>query len=147
MNEWLDWNGGSCPVADGTLVDIKFRDGSTENAINATRWSWKHLPGDPGSDIISYRLVEPKQPKQPKEPLKGDDNLLKVSRIHPSEWDSRKVGDLVQFAGNALQGLCANHNVFGYSDKQGWYLVNCSEKQLADYCWHIAKVMIEQRPK
>jgi hypothetical protein len=27
MSVWQDWSGGPCPVPNGTIVDVKFRDG------------------------------------------------------------------------------------------------------------------------
>lgn len=69
---WIEWYGGKPPVTDGTLVEVKYRDGGTsivtsglndrdkgfkrvEGVYHATRWS--HYRGDPmNSDIVAYRL-------------------------------------------------------------------------------------------
>lgn len=65
-NDWIDWPGGECPVPDGTLVDVEFRNGSrqmkeiatgTDNSAirsDATSAFWRHdnLP----CDIVKYRV-------------------------------------------------------------------------------------------
>lgn len=60
---WIEWNGGECPVPEGTPVCVRYRDGSTESEAlagivgkGAVRWT--HI-GSPG-DIIAYRLHTPK---------------------------------------------------------------------------------------
>lgn len=35
MPKWIPWPGGSCPVPNGTLVDVKFADGSIHRAQEA----------------------------------------------------------------------------------------------------------------
>ena len=63
-NPWIDWPGGECPVPDGTLVDVRFRDGTTHDeqpAYNqfgiastvADAPFWRN--DDSGADIIAYR--------------------------------------------------------------------------------------------
>lgn len=68
--EWVDWYGGLCPLATGTLVEVRYRDGSTHTGmINDARrydfefglrqayWFHDRLP----NDIIAYRII--KEPK------------------------------------------------------------------------------------
>lgn len=65
---WIEWHGGECPVPEGTVVDVRYRDGSQENALMANRpdrtrfktaaapwWRNDRSPGD----IIAYRLHQP----------------------------------------------------------------------------------------
>lgn len=67
---WIDWGGGECPVPEGALVDVRYRDSKkfpdkmrTVAAIfcgfGATKKHWTHhgLP----NDIIAYRLHKPKE--------------------------------------------------------------------------------------
>ena len=67
---WIEWNGGECPVPEGTLVDVRYRNGKENYHVkagvmedsggsapdwSATRWSnW-----DTYGDIIAYRLHKP----------------------------------------------------------------------------------------
>lgn len=66
--EWIEWNGGECPVPKGTKIDVKYRDGKV--AINqfiqegnypipAARF-W--VKDNHGSDIIAYRIVKENKP-------------------------------------------------------------------------------------
>lgn len=67
-NNWIDWNGGECPVERGTLVDVKHRSGQifTDQPAQVRGYStnpkvgyaeeWSNDECD--SDIIAYRLSE-----------------------------------------------------------------------------------------
>jgi len=80
MSNWIEWNGGECPVETGTLVDVKYRNGNvnfhvmaefdgcdtgSDPGSNAYDWTNNDNPGD----IIAYRLhnqyaATPEHPKQ-----------------------------------------------------------------------------------
>jgi len=47
-----------------------------------------------------------------------------------------------QAALSALQGFCANPSVFAPSPMSGWYLVNCTQEQLAYTCWEMADAFL-----
>jgi len=51
--KWIDWAGGTQPVADRTVVDIEFRDGSVFPDEYADEWIWTHGDDDDG-DIVAY---------------------------------------------------------------------------------------------
>jgi hypothetical protein len=76
---WLPWYGGECPVAAGTMVDVRYRRvlgagkggvptglvelphrvqllAAEEKAVYAHLSRWEHLPCD--DDIVAYRIVE-----------------------------------------------------------------------------------------
>lgn len=56
-NGWLPWYGGECPVAAGTMVDVRYRRVlAEEKAVYAHLSRWEHLPYD--DDIVAYRIVE-----------------------------------------------------------------------------------------
>ena len=59
---WIPWKGGECPVAHGTVVDVRYRDGWEGGGL-ASKWRWHHeTRGNPileGGDIIAYRVVKP----------------------------------------------------------------------------------------
>lgn len=56
-SEWIEWNGGNCPVDEEAFVDLRFRIGeeNNERSIPAGVWNWKQL----GSmyDIVAYRVA------------------------------------------------------------------------------------------
>lgn len=54
---WIDWAGGECPVAGGTLVNVKQRDNWVSECCMPDDWSWKHH--GLSVDIIAYRLHKP----------------------------------------------------------------------------------------
>lgn len=57
---WIEWTGGECPVFSYQFVDVKFRDGETEHNNESGSYSWRHgALGNPGFDIIAYRLHKP----------------------------------------------------------------------------------------
>ena len=57
---WIPWSGGSCPVADNTRVDARFRGGAVDpSGGQARNFYWNHpwaLAGNPDADIIAYRI-------------------------------------------------------------------------------------------
>jgi len=56
--DWIEWDGGECPVVDDVLVVIRFRDGSERKATPAVQWAWGHINCQ--NDIIAYRVVTAK---------------------------------------------------------------------------------------
>ena len=61
--EWIEWNGGKCPVDPYECVSTRFRDGRECDFAPAfhwvDRWSnrWEHTGPVRGDDIIAYRSV------------------------------------------------------------------------------------------
>lgn len=57
-NEWIEWNGGECPVPYGTKVDVIYRDGYK----TYMRIGWAHLSPNVWIhfndewDIVAYRV-------------------------------------------------------------------------------------------
>lgn len=67
---WIEWAGdGKCPVDEGVIIDVKFRDGTVQMACAARcdkqldhrYWTWIWSHSDHGADIIAYRLHKPEQ--------------------------------------------------------------------------------------
>lgn len=58
MTDWIQHNGGECPVAAGTMVEVAMRDGGFE-IHKAAAFDWDKLGGD--WDILAYRLHTPSQ--------------------------------------------------------------------------------------
>ena len=57
-NEWIDWAGGECPVADGTICQIMLRNRDQADTRTPEDWRWSAGGGSGSSDIIKYRLTE-----------------------------------------------------------------------------------------
>ena len=59
---WIPWEGGECPVAHGTVVDVRCRDGWEGDGL-ASKWRWHHATQESSDakevDIIAYRVVKP----------------------------------------------------------------------------------------
>ncbi|UCW44436.1 hypothetical protein [Pseudomonas phage PPAT] len=57
-NEWIEWNGGECPIPVGTKVDIIHRDGYKLSVkigdIDIKYNVWYHY--DDHEDIVAYRV-------------------------------------------------------------------------------------------
>jgi hypothetical protein len=65
MSDWIEWNGGDCPVRKNTRVDVRYRDGQVVMHIKAnilvnglerdvSPAFWFHHDQD--NDIVSYRI-------------------------------------------------------------------------------------------
>lgn len=67
-SEWIEWNGGECPVALDTIVQVRIRDGGEFRPSIAVIWgdgkdanlsNWAWTPDEASADdIIAYRIVE-----------------------------------------------------------------------------------------
>lgn len=55
-NEWIEWNGGECPVPFESTVEYVRRDGGTSVFSPAGSLRWEHLCAS--GDIVSYRKVK-----------------------------------------------------------------------------------------
>lgn len=53
--EWINWNGGKCPVHPSKMVEVKFRSGECLSN-RASSWRWSHLSLT--YDVIAYRLIK-----------------------------------------------------------------------------------------
>lgn len=61
---WIDWAGGECPVDKGTMVEVKYRNGTVKPAEPANHYIWTNGYGSittTDADIIAYRLHQPKE--------------------------------------------------------------------------------------
>lgn len=64
---WIEWEGGECPVDEGTLIDVRYRDGHEQAGCKCGVWGdelyatsyWLNSGGH--SNIIAYRLHKPEQ--------------------------------------------------------------------------------------
>lgn len=61
MSEWIEWNGGKCPVASDTLVEVRWRDGDVGFVSRADALCW--TAGSGAFIISAYRVVEEVEPQ------------------------------------------------------------------------------------
>ena len=59
--QWHDWDGGDCPVPEGTMVQAFLREngGWSGETRPAEDWSWDHLSDM--ADIVRFRVVKEPQ--------------------------------------------------------------------------------------
>lgn len=57
MTDWIEWNGGECPVPEDTLVRVRFRSGNEDDCPADILW-WGRTSGNLGHDIIAYRIIK-----------------------------------------------------------------------------------------
>jgi hypothetical protein len=75
MSEWIEWNGGECPLPDGTPHQVRFKNGSTSHVGNGPNgWEWK---GGVQYKITAYRVLGP-TPQTLAEVTAQRDKLLDV---------------------------------------------------------------------
>lgn len=59
--DWIEWNGGECPVEKGVDVEVRFRD-ETSESHKSEYFRWGHhsmtFYGNSSRDIIAYRVVD-----------------------------------------------------------------------------------------
>lgn len=56
--KWHGWNGGECPVAPNTMVNVAYYYGTTciyDTIWGAGKLSWSHL--EMGGDIVAFRVI------------------------------------------------------------------------------------------
>lgn len=116
---WIEWHGGDCPVAEGTLVDVKFRDGreaySTPANVIDNRYSadashafWNSDGAD--NDIVAYRLSQPDWPEDRVDVIgqNGNDGLHYDIEQNPSPEVIEKLQQLASNAEDAFERGKAN---------------------------------------
>lgn len=60
MNDWIEWDGGECPVKGTAFVDIKVRMGDTIEEVRADELDWgRNSRYDPDGefDVVAYRIA------------------------------------------------------------------------------------------
>lgn len=61
--QWINWDGGSCPVQIFAIVQVQYRDGRVKELI-ARQPHWFHDGRDNNNDIVKYRVIG-RIPRQP----------------------------------------------------------------------------------
>lgn len=107
---WIEWAGGECPVPEGTLVDVKHRDGDfgyeclagtqesmSEGVALAYRWSHAGTCGD----IIAYRLC----PQQDANTRANDDRLDAAVGLYSTSEGEIEEANLNECIGQAQESI------------------------------------------
>lgn len=58
MSDWIEWNGGGCPVPPETQVEVRLRNGHKPDIGKAGMRKWGRVNGSHGSEIVAYRVRE-----------------------------------------------------------------------------------------
>jgi len=53
---WTKWEGGECPVAEGAVGEVRYRDTRTAKLYSPRQFRWRHEQNM--FDIVAYRIVE-----------------------------------------------------------------------------------------
>lgn len=161
---WIEWKGGECPVADGTLVDVKYRDGEENIGVPAMAISvagrsridyvWGHIGSN--SDITAYRLHQPQEWPEDRMDIVGrngndglhyDDTHLGIKRPDGDGWVKYNAGDVVDLDGVHHVSFYTKEGGFGrlapVIDKWhprsnvAWYRLSYSEQPQQDDANHM----------
>lgn len=62
--DWIEWNGGECPLPVGTMHERRYRRGAVWGPAPVQPYDfndiiWGHSERSPDCDIIAYREVKP----------------------------------------------------------------------------------------
>ena len=92
MTNWIEWNGGECPVPAGTIVDVKYRDGD-EETNHAGSWIKCWVNDGMLQDIIAYR-IHTDAPNKLEALRKAIEPLLSASKADPNAKKGRGTDGL-----------------------------------------------------
>ncbi len=61
--DWIEWNGGRCPVSLRASVEVRLRNGRVMGPKQAGRVDWEHRIDESPTighlDSVAYRVVTP----------------------------------------------------------------------------------------
>lgn len=90
MNDWINWNGGECPVPEGTLVDVKHRDGHEYCGVPAgmpvRAETWTHSDDEHPGDIVAYRVSK-------EQPANHKNYLATLPLVAALWWFIENIGE------------------------------------------------------
>lgn len=57
MSDWIEWNGGECPVSSDTVVEVRLPLGNKLGPLRACHVPWLPINGGTSS-VIAYRIIK-----------------------------------------------------------------------------------------
>ena len=100
-NEFIDWQGGECPVDPDTIVEVMLSGGDVVR-MQAGLFHWQR--SSHAGNIIAYRVIEDKKPQTARDTQVGGDHYKKAG-VQP--WDVVDTWPIEQqigfHRGNALK--------------------------------------------
>jgi hypothetical protein len=134
MSDWIEWAGGKCPVPEGTVVDVRHRDGcgylhlkaERDTYASGTFWRCDNM----GGDIVAYRVC-PADDGYLDVELSGLSDLDVVNHpphytAHPSGVECIQITEHMGFnLGNAVKYVWRadlKHDAIEDLKKARWYL-------------------------
>lgn len=128
---WIEWGGGKCPVEEGTLVDVRYRDSEyypdllgvyalSSFGVGADYWVRDGL----SNDIIAYRLHKSQ----------------KAEEVRADAWNA--YAGITVADGKADLNECASHDAEPVWNGEGLPPVGCDcEFEADDGSWGIGTVL------
>ena len=115
MSEWIEWEGGECPVPGETLVEIKARGGGDVRVVDvAGVFDW--------SFVVAYRVVRPAEEPVSRGGVGAVETLRRAADLieqrgkqRDSDTGERSMARTVA-AFNAIYGT-------NLTETQGWHFV------------------------
>lgn len=111
---WIEWVGGECPVQEGVLVEVKYRnekDYHIKGFNRAGRWSWAHYGA--GGDIIAYRLHQQQEAEQAESDDEADLNDC-IGQTPAPVWNGEglpPVGVEFEYGSHRSRAKCLAHGL------------------------------------
>ena len=93
MNDWIEWNGGICPVPLGATVRCRLRAGIETEGVSTEYW-WSHA--GLGTDILAYRVIEHPTPIEPKADTGVDATLAERGARYGAFRDNAGVAQSIK---------------------------------------------------
>lgn len=127
MSEWIEWNGGDCPVGSDVGVLCKYRVGGYDlQPIRAGSLTWKHT--DSGGDIVAFKKSNAIKPDPINHPAHYTSHPSGVECITVTEHMGFNLGNAVKCIWRADLKADAIEDL----KKARWYIDRELKKRGAD---------------
>jgi hypothetical protein len=103
MTDWIEWNGGECPIkSDKTMYILRFANCVEFGSKGSEGWRRSHI--NSLHDIIAYRIIEDHEPKMTREQITAQIEALQkqldaVPVVVRNYWNGRFCYGIAPFDG------------------------------------------------
>lgn len=116
VDGWIDWPGGECQVEEGTLVDVRYSDGTENHHVSAgiifaddgsnpEMGAWDCENDIQGGGIIAYRLHQPQEAEQAESDDEADLNEC-IGQVQSNDQARDEIlYELANFAASTCTSL------------------------------------------